>query len=66
VIVTIPVVIAMAAISPAAMRNAEYALDGADCTADTGSDSTAHDTADRAPGTIAFIGPFLRAAHNAL
>jgi len=56
----------MAAISPAAMRNAEYALDGADCTADTGSDSTAHDTADRARGTIAFIGPFLRAAHNAL
>jgi hypothetical protein len=66
VIVAIPVVITVAAIPPAAMRDAEHALDGADRAADTGSDSAAHDTTDGTRDATAFIGAFLRAAHDAL
>ena len=54
------------AVTPAAMRKSKHALDGAHGAADASPDCAAHDTADRACDPVAFIGAFLRAAHDAL
>jgi hypothetical protein len=62
----VAVVIAVAVMAPAAMRNPEHALDRAHGAADTGPDSAAHDTADRTCDPVALIGAFLRSAHDAL
>lgn len=48
------------------MGNTEHTFDRADGTADTGADDASDCTAHRAGNTIAFIGAFLGAAHNAL
>ncbi|MCK1655763.1 hypothetical protein IVA88_30730 [Bradyrhizobium sp. 149] len=48
------------------MGNAEHTLDCADGTADTGADDASDRTVFRAGNTIAFIGAFLSAAHDAL
>ena len=54
------------AVMPAAMRNAEDALDRADRSADTRTNGAAHDAADRAGNAVTLVSTFLRAAHDAL
>lgn len=46
--------------------NAEHALDGANGAADTGTDDTANCAAHGTCDTVALIGAFLGAAHDAL
>jgi hypothetical protein len=48
------------------MRQAKHAFDRAHGAADTGANGPAYDPADRARDAVAFIGAFLRAAHDAL
>ncbi len=50
----------------ASVRNAEYAIDSADCTTDTGTHRAANQTADRAGNTIAFRCALLGATDDAL
>ena len=46
--------------------NPEHTVDGANRSANAGADRSADQPADRAGGPIAFVGTFLRAAHDAL
>ena len=64
----VTVVIAAAAMPApvAAIGNPEHALDRAHRAADPGADGAANDAADRTGDPIAFIGAFLRAAHDTL
>jgi hypothetical protein len=48
------------------MRDPKNAFNSADSPTDTGSDGAANNAADWASDTIALIGAFLRAAHDAL
>ena len=54
------------AVTIAAIRNPEYAIHGADRTANAGTDRAANHPADRTGGPVAFVSAFLRAAHDAL
>jgi hypothetical protein len=64
-IATVTVAIAVA-VTPAAMRNAEHALDRAHGAANTGPDRATYDPANRTRDAIALLGAFLRSAHDAL
>jgi hypothetical protein len=66
VVVAGPVAIAVTAVAPAAIRDPKHAFDSANGSADTGSDRAANHAADWACDTIALIGAFLGAAHDAL
>jgi hypothetical protein len=48
------------------IRNAEYTIYGADCTADSGSNCPTNHSSDRASHAIAVVSTLLRAPHNAL
>src|ERR1700743_333542 len=59
-------VIVTAAVIAAGIGNAEYAVHRADGAANAGADLSANGPADRTGNPIAFIGAFLRAAHDTL
>jgi hypothetical protein len=54
------------AVTPAAMRNPEYALDRAHGATNSGPDRPADDSTYRPSDAIAFVGTFLRSAHDTL
>ena len=64
----IAVVITAAAIGRpiAAIRYPQYAVNGSNSAADTGAHSCTNRTADGAGHPVTFIGPLLRATHDAL
>ena len=62
----IAVVISVAAVTPAAMGNAEHAFHCADGAADTGTDDASDCAAHGAGNAVALIRPFLCASHDAL
>jgi hypothetical protein len=62
----IAVVIAVAVMMPAAIRNPEHAFDRTHGAADAGPDRTTDDAANGASNPVAFISAFLRAPHDAL
>jgi len=64
--VAVAIVVAAAVMPVAAIRNSQHAIDGAHGTADTGTDRSANQTTHRTGGAVAFVGAFLRAAHDAL
>jgi len=63
---TVIAVIIPTAVTVVTVGNAEHALDRAHGAADTGADSASDHTAHRAGNAVAFMGAFLRTAHDAL
>ena len=62
----VTVIVPAAAVAIVTVGNAEHALDRAHGTADTGADRASDHTAHRAGNAVAFMGAFLRTAHDTL